>query len=123
MKKLTFIFLSLTLLILVVLNNSCKKKIDTIAKVTVKDANGVAVNYCEVILKGVSTIGKASDLSDTAYTNSNGEAIFNFNYIYQKGQAGVAVLDIFARKDEMLGQGIIQIKEETTSTATVVIQE
>lgn len=101
---------------------SCKKKIDTIAKVYVKDAYGMDVSNCQVILKGVSTINKSSSLADTAYTNSRGEAIFNFNDIYKSGQAGVAVLDIFADKDGITGTGVIQIKEETTSESNVVIQ-
>lgn len=101
---------------------SCNKKIDTIAKVYVKDAYGADVSNCRVILKGISTINKTSSLADTALTNSNGEAIFNFNDVYQSGQAGVAVLDIFADKNGVKGVGIIQIKEETTSESNVVIQ-
>jgi len=115
------IFLAVSIFSLAVIS-ACNKKIDTIAKVHVKDAYGVGVSDCEVILKGVSTINKSSSLADTARTNSRGEAIFNFNEIYQSGQAGVAVLDIFASKNGISGTGIIQIKEETTSESNVVIQ-
>lgn len=102
--------------------SACRKKIDTIAKVYVKDAYGVGVSDCQVILKGISTINKTSSLADTARTNSGGEAIFNFNEIYKSGQAGVAVLDVFASKNGVSGTGIIQIVEKTTSQATVVVQ-
>jgi hypothetical protein len=123
MKKSTLLFLILTLTFVFGTNLSCKKKKkDTIGKVYVKDETGNTVNYCQVILKGVSTTGKSSNIADTAFTNSNGEAIFNLNDMYQLGQAGVAVLDIFASKDGMTGTGIIQINQETSSEATVVIQ-
>jgi hypothetical protein len=120
MKLNKFIVVAGLLVLVAIL--SCNKKIDTIAKVFVKDVYGSPVSNCQVILKGISTINKTSTLADTASTNSKGEAIFNFNYIYQKGQAGVAVLDIFADKEGIKGTGIIQVKEETTSEAKVVIQ-
>lgn len=116
------LILVLTSIFIFTSNSACKKKKDTIAKVYVKYATGEPVNECEVILKGVSTVGKSSSLADTAFTSSRGEAIFNFNDIYQSGQAGVAVLDIFAGKDGLVGTGIIQVEEETESSATVVIQ-
>lgn len=103
---------------------SCRKKKDTIAKVTVLDkANNTPVSDCRVVLYGSSTENKQSNvvLFDTAYTNAAGEAIFNFNEVYQLGQAGVAVLNIKAEKNGLSGTGIIKIEEETTSEETVFI--
>jgi hypothetical protein len=51
-----------------------------------------------------------------------GEAIFNFNEVYQLGQAGVAVLDIEVEKGLLTGQGIIKIEAETTSEQIIFIQ-
>jgi fibrillarin-like rRNA methylase len=61
-------------------------------------------------------------LYDTAYTNLAGVADFNFNDVYQLGQAGVAVLDINASLNNKSGKGIVKIEQETTSTETVFIQ-
>ncbi|MEN9978118.1 MAG: hypothetical protein RLZZ569_743, partial [Bacteroidota bacterium] len=55
-------------------------------------------------------------------TNMAGEAIFNFNDVYQLGQAGVAVLDIEVEKGLLTGQGIIKIEAETTSEQIIFIQ-
>jgi hypothetical protein len=49
-------------------------------------------------------------------------ASFNYNDIYQLGQAGVAVLDIKAQKQNMIGQGIIKIEAEKINEETVYIQ-
>jgi hypothetical protein len=77
-----------------------------------------------VILYGKSTTNQPANvvLYDTTETNSSGVAIFNYNDVYQLGQAGVAVLDIKAYKDGANGQGIIKVEEEVTSEETVYIQ-
>jgi len=104
--------------------SSCRKKKDTLAKIYVKDTNNDPVSNCRVILKGVSTENNQANVSlyDTSYTNSGGEAVFSFNDTYQLGQAGVAVLNIEAKKNGLTGTGIIKIVEETTSEATVFLQ-
>lgn len=107
----------------VLITVSCRKKKDTIAKITVRDDSNTVVSDCRVILKGVSTQpNKPSNLYDTAYTNAAGEAIFNYNDVYQLGQAGVAVLNIEASKNGLTGTGIIKIEEEITNEETVFIQ-
>jgi hypothetical protein len=105
--------------------SSCKKKKDTIAKVFVMDENNNPVTTCRVILKpepSESAAGKTLIDADTAVTNSSGEAIFNYNELYQLGQAGVAVLNVEAFKDGLTGSSVIQIKEEVTSETTVFIK-
>lgn len=99
---------------------SCYKKQDTIAVVRVVNENGAMVSNARVILYGNGNQGDVV-LRDTVFTNSNGEALFNFNETYQSGQAGVAVLDIEVQKDGLQSNGIIKITEETTSRATVIL--
>ncbi|HLV42199.1 MAG TPA: hypothetical protein VKY37_07965 [Brumimicrobium sp.] len=103
---------------------SCRKKGDTIAKITVRDTANVLVPNARVILYGTSTQTPIKPVvrRDTTYTNSSGVAIFNYNDVYQLGQAGVAVLNISAEKGGLVGEGIIKIEEEVESVATVYIQ-
>ena len=77
-----------------------------------------------VIVYGTNTAWTPQQVSvfDTAYTNVSGMASFNYNDIYQLGQAGVAVLDIKAQKQNMIGQGIIKIEAEKINEETVFIQ-
>ncbi|PWH85604.1 hypothetical protein DIT68_08170 [Brumimicrobium oceani] len=103
---------------------SCNKKEDTIAKVKVLDTANAIVVGARVILYGTSTKVPVEPVirRDTAFTNTSGIAIFNYNDVYQTGQAGVAVLDIDAKKDDLKGKGIIKIEQETENVATVFIQ-
>jgi hypothetical protein len=105
-------------------SSGCRKKKDTIAKIYVRNTANSPVIGAQVVLKGESTVSPSPPvvLFDTTTTNGSGEAIFNFNDVYQLGQAGVAVLNIVAKKDGLTGQGIIKIEEETTSEETVFIQ-
>jgi hypothetical protein len=106
------------------LNVGCRKKKDTIAKVYVRDSSSQYVEGATVILYGESTINQPANvvLYDTTLTNSSGVAIFNYNDVYQLGQAGVAVLSIKAFKNGAQGQGIIKVEEEKISEETVFIQ-
>lgn len=105
-------------------NVSCRKKKDTIAKIYVRDASSQYIEGATVILYGQSTINQGANvvLYDTTLTNSSGVAVFNYNEVYQLGQAGVAVLNIKAYKNGAQGQGIIKIEEEVISEETVFIQ-
>lgn len=102
----------------------CRKKKDTLANIYVKDAANQPVEGCKVILKGVSTTNNPANvvLYDTAYSDADGIASFNFNEEYKLGQAGVAVLNIDAKKNGLKGTGIIKIEEEVTNEETVFIQ-
>jgi hypothetical protein len=121
MKK--FILLSLAAITLVSLT-SCRKKLDTIAHIYVKDETNASVSSAMVVLYGTNTQSTPQQVAvyDTAYTNANGLATFNYNELYQLGQAGVAVLDIKAQKGNKVGQGIIKIEPETINEETVYIQ-
>jgi hypothetical protein len=121
MKKIVLLF---SLLVFAFTFTSCRKKGDTIANIYVKDETNTNVSGAMVILYGTNTGGTPQQVAvfDTAYTNSTGLASFNYNDIYQLGQAGVAVLDIKAQKLNRIGQGIIKIEAETINEETVFIQ-
>ena len=130
MKKLTsstLVLLALLVSVIVFTSTGCRRKKDTIAKIYVRDSSNNPVVSAEVIVYGENTNPPNSGsqnpvaLRDTTTTNGSGEAIFNFNDVYQKGQAGVAVLNIKASKDGNVGNGIIKVEEETTSEETVFI--
>ncbi len=125
MKKNTlFSTLSVLVIALMLVFSACRKKADTIAQVTVRDNGNALVSNARVILFGQSTTDPIQPVvrRDTAFTNESGVATFNYNDVYQLGQAGVAVLNITAEKDDMFGQGIIKVEQEEVSTATVFIQ-
>jgi len=123
----TFLTLTIAAVGIFFSSTGCNKKKDTIAKIYVRDASNNPVVSAEVIVYGENTNPPNSGsqnpvaLRDTTTTNGSGEAIFNFNDVYQKGQAGVAVLNIKATKDGQTGNGIIKVEEETTSEETVFI--
>jgi hypothetical protein len=103
---------------------SCRKQKDTVANIYVRNEANATVEGAMVVLFGVNTtnIPNIVNVFDTAYTNTQGVASFNFNKIYKAGQAGVAVLDIKAQKLNRIGQGIIKIEPEIVNEETVFIQ-
>lgn len=104
------------------LATGCNKQKDTVAKIYVIDKNtNTPVQGCSVTLKGVSTGGGNSNALYNTLSNASGEAIFNLNDRYKRGQAGVAILNIEAKKNGLSGEGIIKIEEEKTNEATVFI--
>lgn len=119
-----FIALSVVALLAMATIVGCRKKEDTIAEITVLDSSNQAVAGARVVIYGQSTTNQPANvvLYDTTMTNSAGVATFNFNEVYQLGQAGVAVLNIDVQKDALTGQGIIKIEQEVTSKETVFVQ-
>ncbi len=103
--------------------SGCRKKKDTLAHIYVKNNTNQSVDNAMVVLYGTNTAGTPQQVAvfDTAYTNIEGLATFNFNEIYQLGQAGVAVLDIKAQKLNQIGIGIIKIEAEKLNEETVII--
>lgn len=121
MKKILFFALAVTSLVSL---SACRKKMDTVAHIYVKDETNASVSNAMVVLYGTNTQQTPQQVAvfDTAYTNANGLATFNYNELYQLGQAGVAVLDIKAQKGNKIGQGIIKIEAEKVNEETVFIQ-
>ena len=106
---------------------SCRKKEDTIAKIYVRGASNEAISGATVRLMPSATMATpGQSINDNfpmvSTSNTSGEAIFNFNEVYQLGQAGVVVIDINVQKGSASGQGIIKVDQETTSEETVFIQ-
>ena len=124
MKKYSFLLIAILFGLGTVTLMGCNKKKDTIAKIYIRNADNALVSGARVILFGQSSEGKQGkvNVSDTTKSNSAGEAIFNLNEVYQKGQAGVAVLNISASLGTATGSGIIKVVEEVTSEETVFIQ-
>ena len=120
---LLFAFISVGLIGLVV-SSGCRKKKDTIAIIHVKNVANQPVSGARVILYGKSTINQPVKVTlyDTTQTDSEGKAVFNYNDVYQLGQAGVAILNIKATYNSLVGEGIIKVEEETTSEETVFLQ-
>ncbi len=121
MKKVLFLFVAT---VIAFSFTSCRKKGDTIANIYVKDETNASVPGAMVILYGTNTgsTPQVVAIFDTTYTNSTGLASFNYNDVYQLGQAGVAVLDIKAQKLNRIGTGIIKIEAEKINEETVFIQ-
>ncbi|MCE2711100.1 MAG: hypothetical protein LW688_01005 [Cryomorphaceae bacterium] len=121
-KKLAFF--SLLGFTAVAVSSGCRVKGDTIAIINVKDIASQPVSGAQVVLYGKSTINQPANvvLYDTTETNSSGEAVFNFNDVYQLGQAGVAILNIKATYGTAVGEGIIKVEEEKTNEETVFVQ-
>lgn len=119
----SIIFISCIALISAVSVSGCRKKKDTLAHIYVKNNTNQSVDNAMVVLYGTNTAGTPQQVAvfDTSYTNVEGLATFNFNEIYQLGQAGVAVLDIKAQKLNQVGIGIIKIEAEKLNEETVVI--
>jgi len=102
----------------------CRKKEPTVAKIHVRDSSNQSVEGARVVLYGEPSPGEHGIpiLFDTTISNSSGEAVFNFDDVYQLGQAGVAVLNIDVVLGIDAGHGIIKVEQETTSEETVFIQ-
>lgn len=116
----------LTLLV-VGASSSCKKPGDTIAKViVVKASDGVTrVPNAKVSLSATTDPAYPNDaregLDKEATANSSGEANFNYNEYFKRGQAGLFVLDVLIEADGYTAEGVIKIVEEETSEATIEI--
>ena len=106
--------------------SGCKKDQQTIATITVVNADGEAVPGASVRLYAVSseTPPPPNEIrfDTTQVTNGTGKVSFDFTNDYQEGQAGFAVLDIEASKGSLEGEGIIKIEEMKTNEETVVIE-
>lgn len=107
--------------------SSCKKPGDTVAKVlVVKASDGVTpVVGATVMLSATTDPAYPNEpregVDKETTTNSSGNATFNYNEYFKRGQAGLFVLDVTVEKDGVISEGIIKIVEEETSEATVEI--
>ncbi len=120
--------LSLALIVLMagLIVTSCNKVEETIATVTIVNSFGTPVQGAEVRLFAVGSVDNdfigEIRFDTTQVTNGAGKVSWNFSEYYKRGQAGFAVLDIFATKGALEGRGIIKIEEEETNEASVELQ-
>ncbi len=103
---------------------SCRKKQDTIVEITVKSNPNEVVSGAHVKLFTQPPYSGTSSpiLEMEGSTGENGIVRFNFNDIYQLGQAGVAVLNVEVKKGDLDGSGIIKVDQEKVSKKVVLIQ-
>ena len=118
MKKLSIILFSLIAITFAF--NSCYKRKDTIARVTVVDTAGVPVGGAMVRLyyDNGSEVPR-EDLEQSSSTDATCMATFNYNDLFKSGQAGFAILDIDV--DTLSKAGIVRIEEEETVEVSVAI--
>lgn len=115
----------LSLLVLGV--SSCKKPGDTIAKIiVVKTSDGVTrVANAKVTLSATTDPSYPNEPRDgvekEGTTNSNGEVTFNYNDFFERGQAGLFVLDVYVEAEGATAEGVVKVVEEDTSESTVEI--
>lgn len=126
MKLNRLITLSLLALIGLTTIVGCRKKEDTIALVLVKNDANEVVSGATVKLKAEGTTTEPNSINTDIFpmssiTNSEGKATFNFNEVYQLGQAGVAVLTIEVVAGSATGQGVIKVEQEETTIETVFV--
>lgn len=104
--------------------SSCYKKKDTIAVVTVVDADNNPIAGAEVKLywENVDPTDPKyiprENLDQTATSDGSGKASFNYNELYKSGQGGVFVLDVYVNEVVV---GIIKIEQEEKSEVTVTV--
>jgi len=126
MKNSRILKIGAFLTLLLVVGFGCRTKQDTIAIIHVRDIANQPVQGAEVTLYATSSINTPAQIDTsierTATSNSAGEATFNYNDVYQLGQAGVGIFNIEATKDFDEGIGIIKVEQETTSEETVYLQ-
>ncbi|MEN8929519.1 MAG: hypothetical protein ABF242_08365 [Flavobacteriales bacterium] len=114
--------------------SSCRKEKDTIANVTVVDADnnpvvGAFVRvFCPDATCADGVLG--ANTNRTAVTGTNGKVTFNYTDDFQLGQAGFAVLDIVVYNSQAAmdaytpieTNGVIKIEEEQTNDQTIICQ-
>ena len=96
---------------------SCYKKKDTIANVTLLNINDEPIVGKEVRLF-YDVNADSARIDEVSTTGGGGTATFNFNELYQSGQAGFAVLDIYVQGVIV---GIIKVEEEKTTAETIIL--
>lgn len=114
---------ALALVAVVVVLDACNKVEPTKAIITVVDEDSHAVPGAFVKLYANPTypLGDPSRLLKEGTTGADGRIVFDYSDFYKQGQAGFAVLDIFASYDTLSAAGIIKILEEEENEETVTL--
>ncbi len=109
------LWLGLAFSFTILMSSSCGKQPDTLATITVLDSDSGPVSSATVHV--YSSTGDRFDMEAT--TNSRGEVMFNFNEFYERGQSGLAVLDLEVTDGTNVFNDIIKIEGETNNLKTV----
>ncbi|MCH2223397.1 MAG: hypothetical protein MK066_01415 [Crocinitomicaceae bacterium] len=122
MNKIIAIKGALSLLLLLTLV-SCKEKKDTLVEIYVVDIQGNAVANAtvELLTSPPYELNSIPVLHMKEKSDQFGIAYFNFNDVYQLGQAGVAVLDVDVIREGKKGHGILKVEQEITNKEQIVI--
>lgn len=105
---------------------ACNKEKPTTVVITVKDADGQLVPEAFVKLFANPAVPQKPDLTrllQEGQTKGNGTVEFDYSGLYEQGQAGFAVLDIYVEKDTLFAEGIIKVLEEETNEQTLILEE
>jgi hypothetical protein len=96
----------------------------TLVIVTIIDSLGSLVDSATVRLYYDSANSNEPDIrfDSVRITNAAGQARWDLSDLTKPGQAGFAVLDITAFKEDLLGVGIVNVEEQKTTNQTVRIQ-
>ena len=117
---------SLLILFSIVLTlSSCYKRKDTILKVYVRNSSGQVIEGAKVQIYAEPTDTSnhnAPSVNLNALTDETGTANFNFNFLYESGQTGVAILKAKATYYSQTGEEVVKIVEETNNETFVEIQ-
>jgi hypothetical protein len=112
------------LLVVAVAFSTCNKVEPTKAIITVVDLDGhpVAGAYVKLYADPTYPLGDPSRLLKEGNTGNDGKVSFDYSEFYKQGQAGFAVLDIFASHDTLEAEGIIKVLEEEVNEEQVVLR-
>ena len=104
---------------------SCNKQKDTIAIVrVVEQADGttpVVGATVRLVTDFTGTEFEREGIEKEGTTNGAGEAFFNYNDLFKRGQAGMFVLTVEVEKGFSTADGIIKVVEEESSEAIIEI--
>lgn len=98
---------------------ACEKTEDTIAKITIRDVDSIAIEEASVRMFSEPDDSQI-ELEET--TNAAGEAVFDLTSFYSDGQVGLFVLSIEVEKDTLSTNSIIQIVPEEVNELSITLQ-
>jgi hypothetical protein len=123
----SIILTSFSFLFIALLLTNCEKEKDTTLTVYVRDKQSALVSGAVVDLtadaNGNKNINK--DLDSMLITPGSGMVQFNLTKMYKAGQAGVAVMDVYAYKivgeDTLIGHSYKKIEPQQDNVLNVAI--
>ncbi|MFZ1687918.1 MAG: hypothetical protein WAU70_10880 [Flavobacteriales bacterium] len=114
---------ALAMVAVVFVLDACNKVEPTKAIITVVDeaSHPVPDAYVKLFANPTYPLGDPSRLLKEGTTGGDGRIVFDYSDFYKQGQAGFAVLDIYASYDTLSAEGIIKILEEEENEETVTL--